>query len=61
MDKPKQFIGTSIVVRTDAPCRELVECSVKNGFEPHFAVIRGAYGDALETLANMFGFDVYRY
>lgn len=61
MDKPKQFIGTSIVVRTDAPCRELVECSVKNGFEPHFAVIRGAYGDTLETLANMFGFDVYRY
>lgn len=61
LDKPKQFIGTSIVVRTDAPCRELIECSVKDGFEPHFAVIRGAYGDTLEVLANMFGFDVYRY
>ena len=61
LDKPKQFIGTSIVVRTDAPSRELIEQSVLDGFEPHFVVLKGRHGRALETLATMFGFEVYRY
>jgi len=61
LDKPKQFIGTSIVVKTDAPSRELVEQSVLDGFEPHFAVIKGRHADTLEVLAGMFGFEVYRY
>ena len=61
LDRPKQFIGTSIVVKTDAPSRELVEQSVKDGFEPHFAVIKGRHARTLEALAGMFGFEVYRY
>jgi len=61
LDKPKQFIGTSIVVKTDEDCRSIVEQSVLDGFEPHFAVISGHHGDTLEILARMFGFEVYRY
>ena len=61
LDKPKQFIGTSLVVKTDAPVRELVERSVRAGFEPHYAVMRGLRGKALEALAEFFGFEVYRY
>lgn len=61
LDKPKQFEGTSIVVRTEMNSRLLVEESVKDGFEPHFVVIRGREGDALEALADMYGFPVYRY
>jgi L-fucose isomerase-like protein len=61
LDKPKQFIGTSIVIKTDAPCREIVEDSVLAGFEPHFAVIKGRHAKALEALANYLGFPVYRY
>ncbi len=61
LDKPKQFIGTSIVVKTDSPSREVVEQSVLDGFEPHFAVIKGRHARALEALATMFGFEVYRY
>ena len=61
LDRPKQFTGTSIVVKTDNSVRKLVENSVKAGFEPHFAVIRGRHGRALEALANFFGFPVYRY
>ncbi len=61
LDKPKQFTGTSIVVRTDAPSRDTVEDSVREGFEPHFAVIPGRHGAALEALATFFGFPVYRY
>ena len=61
LDKPKQFTGTSVVVRTDAPVRELVENSVKAGFEPHFAVLRGRHRKTLEYLAQFFGFEVVKY
>ena len=61
IDKPKQFIGTSIVVKTETYSRDVVEQSVLDGFEPHFAVIKGHHADTLEALANMFGFEVYRY
>lgn len=61
LDKPKQFTGTSIVVRTDRPSREIVEESVRDGFEPHFAVIKGRRAKALEALAAFLGFPVYRY
>ena len=61
LDKPKQFIGTSIVVRTDAPSRSLVEESVLAGFEPHFVVLKGRHAAALEALARMYGFPVCRY
>ncbi|MBR5094034.1 MAG: fucose isomerase [Oscillospiraceae bacterium] len=61
LDKPKQFIGTSIVVRTDSDSRAVVEQSVRDGFEPHFAVIKGRHARTLEALAEMFGFEVYEY
>ena len=58
LDKPKQFIGTSIVIRTDADSRSIVEKSVLDGFEPHFVVIKGRHKAALQALAEMFRFDV---
>ncbi len=61
LDKPKQFIGTSIVVQTDADSRSVVESSVKAGFEPHFVVIKGRCAKTLKALAEMFEFPVYQY
>ena len=61
LDKPKQFTGTSIVVKTDTPCRSLVESSVLEGFEPHFAVVKGRFASVLENVARFLGLDVYRY
>jgi len=61
LDKPKQFIGTSVVVRTDADSRALVEQSVRDGFEPHFVVIQGRHAETLTALAEMFGFKVCRW
>lgn len=61
LDKPRQFIGTSIVIRTDANSRRLVESSVEAGFEPHFVIIKGRHADALSELAKLFDFPVYRY
>ncbi len=61
LDKPRQFTGTSLVIRTDAESRRLVEESVLAGFEPHFAVMKGRAGKTLEALAGMLGAQVCRY
>lgn len=61
LSKPKQFTGTSIVIRTDNPAREIVENSVKDGFEPHFVVIKGRHAKTLEALAAFERFPVVRY
>ncbi len=61
LDKPKQFTGTSVVFRPDTACRPAVENSVRDGFEPHFAVIRGRWAASLSALAEMFRIPVFRY
>ena len=61
LDKPKQFIGTSIVVKTDRNSREVVEDSIRAGFEPHFVVIKSRHAETLSVLASQFGFEVCRY
>ncbi len=61
LDKPRQFIGTSLVIRTENDSRTLVEQSVLAGFEPHFVVMKGRHGRTLEQLAKMLGAAVCRY
>ena len=61
LDKPKQFCGTSIVVKTKNNSKRIVEDSVKQGFEPHFAIIYGDVADELEMLANMLNMEVCKY
>ena len=61
LDKPRQFIGTSLVIRTENDSRALVEQSVLAGFEPHFVVMKGRHGRTLEQLAKMLGAEVCRY
>ncbi len=61
LDKPKQFIGTSIVVRSEHPCRPIIEGSVEAGFEPHFVVMQGHHASTLAALADMLGMQVCRY
>ncbi len=61
MDKPRQFYGASIVVKTDMDAKEVVYGSIKEGWEPHFVVIYDRVGNELEKLANMFGADICRY
>ncbi len=60
IDKPQQFYGTSIVVKTQAEARPLIENAVKSGWEPHFAVAMGDIAETLEALAEFFGIEVCR-
>ncbi len=61
LDKPKQFTGTSIVVRTNTPAKELVSKSVCDGWEPHFVVVYGDMAKELTMLCRMLGAELCRY
>ncbi len=61
LDKPKQFCGTSIVVKTKNDAKEIVEISVKAGFEPHYVVAYGDIAKELEVLGNMLNMQVCKY
>ncbi len=61
LDKPRQFLGTSLVVRTDANAKELVETTVLDGWEPHYTVLYGDVADELEILAHMLDLPVLRF
>lgn len=53
LDKPKQFDGTSIVVKTKKPSFEIVERAVKEGWEPHFVVAMGDIKEEIKVLADI--------
>lgn len=61
LDKPKQFCGTSVVVRTRSDAKKLVCDSVKAGWEPHFVVAYAKVGRELEALGRMLGVEVCRF
>lgn len=61
LDKPKQFTGTSVVVKTETPSYDVVNQSVLDGWEPHFVVIYGDVKTELEILAHMLNIEVCVY
>ncbi len=61
LDKPKQFLGTSLVVKTNASAKEIIYTTVEQGWEPHYVVIYGDVAKELEILANMLGMDTLRF
>lgn len=61
LDEPKQFLGTSVVVKTENSSIEVIEKSVKDGWEPHFTVVYGDVSKELEVLANMLNMEICRY
>lgn len=58
MDKPRQFFGTSIVVKTTSPVTDIVSKAVLDGWEPHYAVAMGNIADELIAFARMLGIEV---
>lgn len=61
LDKPKQFNGTSVVVKTNNSAEELIYESVQAGWEPHFVVIYGDVTEELEILAHMLNIETVKY
>ena len=61
LDKPKQFNGTSVVVKTKAKAEDIIYSSVKDGWEPHFVVIYDDKVAELDALAHMLDMEVCKY
>lgn len=58
LDKPKQFFGTSIVVKTKNSASDILNSSVVSGWEPHFVVAMGDIAEEIKALSNMLGIEV---
>ena len=61
LDKPKQFFGTSIVVKTQNNAFDILNSSVNAGWEPHFAIAMGDIQQEVMALGNMLGVEVNVY
>lgn len=58
LDKPKQFNGTSLVVKTKSSAEEIVYTTVERGYEPHFVVVYKDVVRELEVLGKMLNIPV---
>lgn len=61
LDAPKQFLGTSLVFKAQSDITSLVTDSVKDGWEPHFAVIYNDCAEELTILGEMLGIEICKY
>ena len=60
LDRPKQYLGTSVVVETEPDVKDMVSFLLENGYEPHYAVIYGDAAESLEMLGRMLNIKVDR-
>ncbi len=58
LDKPQQFLGTSLVAKVGPPVEKLINMLVTDGWEPHFVVLYDDVSEALINLAGMLGLPV---
>ncbi len=55
LDRPRQFYGTSLVLRLNENAEALVRRTVRDGWEPHYAVIYGDVSEELSILGELLG------
>jgi hypothetical protein len=61
LPKEKQFTGTSVVVKAEHAAKDIVENSVKQGFEPHFCVVYGDVYLEIKILGEMLSLEIVEY
>lgn len=61
LDKPKQFLGTSMVVKVEQSVKPLIGQMVKDGWEPHFGILYDDVAEELEILAEMLDIEICKY
>ena len=58
LDMPQQFLGTSLVVKTEGNAKDIIYKTVQEGWEPHYVVIYDDVTSELEILAHMLNLEV---
>jgi len=61
LDKPQQFLGTSMVVKVENNVKHMLTQMVKSGWEPHFAVLYDDVIEELTILAEMLNIEIDKY
>jgi L-fucose isomerase-like protein len=61
LDKPQQFLGTSMVVKVEAQVKPMITQMVKEGWEPHFVVLYRDVIEELTILAEMLNIEIVNY
>lgn len=61
LDKPQQFLGTSVVVKVKQDVTEMITEMVQDGWEPHYVVIYGDIKEELLLLADFLGLECHIY
>ena len=61
LDKPKQFSGTSMVVKVKQEVKPLVTNLVKDVWEPHYIILYDDCLEELEILAEMLNIEICKY
>lgn len=61
IDEPQQFLGTSVVVKTDNDAGKIVEDAVQAGWEPHFVLGYGDVSEAVKSLGSLLQIEVIEY
>jgi L-fucose isomerase-like protein len=61
LDKPKQFTGTSVVVKTKSNAAVVIDKTVRDGWEPHYVVVYGDIVDTIKAYGNFMNIDVVEY
>lgn len=60
LDKPQQFLGTSVVVQVEKKVQDMISTMVIEGWEPHFVVIYDDVVEKLDVLAQMFQCEIVK-
>lgn len=61
LEKPQQFLGTSLVFQPNTKADQIINTAVKDGWEPHFAIAYSDIRAELKILANLFNFELYEF
>lgn len=61
LDKPQQFLGTSMVVKVTPNVENLIKDLVREGFEPHYIVSYDDITTELTILSEMLNLEIIKY
>ncbi|NDL67006.1 fucose isomerase [Anaerotalea alkaliphila] len=61
LDKPQQFLGTSLVFQCERPSMDFVDRSVRDGWEPHFIVAYQDIAEELRILGRLLNAEICEY
>jgi hypothetical protein len=61
LDKPQQFLGTSVVVKVKQDVHPMITTMIEEGWEPHYVIIYGNVKQEIVLLGQMLNIETYQY